>query len=282
MDKRLQKALAEEAGLPVLKSALIKSNDHLCHVPEDVPFPCFVKPNISMNDTKARMARCDNKQELDKILSKYKSESEFELLAEEFADIKAEYSLLGISDGENVYAPGLFRAEVGGHRERKGVAMTGVTVDTERFKSFIDKCEEYIASLKFKGLFDIDIIETKDGNIYFIEVNFRAGASVHVFTESGINMPGMFADKMLRGIAIDTSALNCKCGKTFLSEKILLEEFTRNDVTVKEFKTYLRSADILFMSDKEDHKPYEHFKKYYLAAWLMRLPYRMRDRRKEK
>lgn len=282
MDKNIQKKLAEDAGLPVLKSVLIKSEKNICIIPEDIPYPCFVKPNVSMNDTKASMARCDNRAQLDALIDKYASNSEFEFLAEEFADIKNEYSLLGISDGDKVYAPGLFRAEIGGHRERKGVAMTGVTEDLDRFRTFIEKCEEYVSSLNFKGLFDIDMIETTDGNIYFIEINFRAGASVHVFTELGINMPGLFADKMLKGIPIDTTLMACQSGKRFLSEKILLEEFTRNDVEVRQLKNYLKNADIVFMNDKEDPRPYKNFRKYYFVAWFMRFPYRMRDRRKGK
>lgn len=280
MDKDAQKKIAEEVGLPILKSVLIKSENRVYEIPDGVIFPCFIKPNISMNGNKARMAKCDDREQLDRILSKYAANGDFELLVEEYADIKNEYSLLGISDGQTVFAPGLFRTEIGGHRERKGVAMTGVTEDTHRFSQFVKKCEEYIRHLGFIGLFDIDIVETSAGDIYFIEMNFRAGASVHVFTELGVNMPGIFADNMIKRIPISTEVPKCQGGKRFLSEKIMLEEFARNDISRRKMKKHLNSANILFINDTDDPKPYNIFKKYYFIAWIMRLPYRLRDRRR--
>lgn len=282
MNKQRQKILALKSGLPILKSVLIKSEGTTYEIPSDTPFPCFIKPNISMNGSKAQMAKCENKKQLEELLNRYNSSGKIELLAEEFADIKHEYSLLGMSDGDNVIVPGVFRAECGGHRERKGVAMTGVVEHTDRFELFIDKCREYIKNLRFKGLFDIDVIETVEGNIYFIEVNFRAGASIHAFTELGINMPGIFADKLVKGLPMHVNSTTLQNNKRFLSEKILLEEFARSDIALKEMKCYLKSADILFVKDSDDPKPYNNFKKYFLIAWIMRIPYRIRDRRNKK
>ena len=39
------------------------------------------------------------------------------------------------------------------------------------------------------------------------------------------------------------------------------------------------SADICFIKADDDPKPYQYFKRFYFVAALMRIPYRIRDRR---
>ena len=245
-------------------------------------YPCFIKPNVSMNSTKAKMCRCETKEELHAVLSSYAAREDFQMLVEEFADIRAEYSVLGVSTPDGTVAPGLFRVLEGGHRERKGVAITGQTVPCAQMQAVLDAMVRFIASLEYTGLFDVDLIETADGRVYFIELNFRAGASTHVFTETGVNLPGMFADNLLRGVPIDLHCCVEKTGQRFVSEKVLMEEFARSDISWKKVKEYMAAADVCFIRDEKDPGPYRYFKKFYLVAALMRLPYRVRDYRKNR
>lgn len=278
MDKDKQKDLASAFELPLLKSTLIRSENGKFEIPEDISYPCFMKPNISMKSTKAKLRKCENKEELLKILTAYAKSEDFEMLVEEFADIKSEYSILGISTGEQVVAPGVFKVIEGGHRERKGVTLIGELLPCAQLQSVIDECNRFIQSLHYTGLFDVDLIETKEGKIYFIELNFRAGASTHVLTEAGVNLPGMFADYLMKGNPIDEKCSVKETGKRFLSEKILLEEYTRSDVNWSGVKRCMKEADIYFIKDKRDPKPYQYFKKFYFVAAMMRIPYRVRDR----
>lgn len=277
MDKNVQKELAAKFEIPMLQSVLIKSRDGQFEIPQSVCYPCFVKPNISVQGTKANMQKCNNKDELQNLLLKYAAKSDFEVLVEEFADIKSEYSLLGVCTTDGIVAPGVFRVLEGGHRERKGVTITGQAVSETDFRSIIEKCSDFIQSLDYTGLFDVDLIETKDGKLYFIELNFRAGASMHLFTKTGVNMPGMFADNMLQGKKLKNIEARQSWGKQFVSEKVLLEEFARSDADIRKVRKILSEADVYFIKDEKDKRPYKIFKDYYLAALLMRIPYRLRD-----
>ncbi len=275
MDKNMQKVLAASAGLPVLKSVLIKSEDGCFEIPENISYPCFIKPNVSMNSTKATMAKCESSEELKSALSKLAAKGDFEVLVEDFADIKAEYSLLGVSCSGKTVSPCLLRAVEGGHKERKGVAMVGETISCEGFEEIIAQCNAYIDTLKYEGIFDVDLIETKDGKIYFIEINFRAGASMHAFTESGINLAGMLADAYFKENYNDRIPALEDPGKKFVSEKIMMEEFARGDIRRRRIKQIMKSADVCFVKDKEDIKPYQYFKRFYFIAALMQMFYRM-------
>lgn len=280
MDKCEQKRVAADFGVPLLQSVRVQSENGKFQIPEQVEYPCFIKPNVSMKSTKAQMAKCDNREALEHLLCKYAKQGEFDLLIEKYVEIKAEYSVLGISTPEVTVAPAIFRVLCGGHRERKGVAVSGKVVHENRMQPVIEACVKYITSLHYTGLFDVDLLETQDGEIYFVELNFRAGASIHAFTESGLNLPGILADYVLKQCPIDNSCKLEQVGKTFVSEKVLLEEYVRNDISFQQMKAFLRNADISFIQDKNDTKPYKHFRKYYVIAGLMKIPYWMRDHKK--
>ncbi len=281
MDKHLQKELALGLGVPVLESVLIKSEGGEFDIPSEVKYPCFIKPNASFNSTKAGMRKCESRAQLESALLKFAADGDFQIMAEEFAEIKNEYAVLGVSAGGKTIAPGLFRTVQGGHKERKGVAMTGVTEPCSKFQDLINQCIGFVNSLDYTGLFDIDLIETVDGKVYFIEINFRAGASVHVFTETAVNMPGMLADYFLKGIPLDPNCTVGETGKLFLSEKILLEEYARGDIDKSEIMQYMNDADIFFIKDREDPKPYEVFRRFFTVAGCMRWIYRMKNKSSE-
>ena len=170
----------------------------------------------------------------------------------------------------------------GGHRERRGVAITGETVPCEAMQEVLQKTVAFIESLHYTGLFDVDLLETKDGKVYFIELNFRAGASTHVFTETGVNLPGMLADDLLRGIPIDPDCRVEKTGQCFVSEKVLMEEFARSDASWQQVKDHMAQADVCFIRSEKDPKPYRYFQRFFPAAALLRVPYRLRDGKKKR
>ena len=271
MSKEVQKAMAKDAGLPVLNSCLIHVDKGKSpKIPESVTYPCFIKPNISKNSSKGKMRRCDSAEELTAVLSEYAERKSVEMLVEDFVEIDREYSILGVSTKDGVCAPGFFVAEEGGHDAHRGVALVGRILPCSEEQQLIDDCAEFVASLGFDGLFDVDLIKTKEGKMYFVELNLRFGASGYAVTESGVNLPGMFADYMIFGKPVDTEAKISVAGKTFVSEKVMIEEYMTGFINKDEMRGCFDKVDIHFVWNEEDTKPYEHFKKYYKNAELGR------------
>ena len=270
MSKEVQKKLAEKAGLPVVNSCVIRTRNHQFVIPKTVTYPCFVKPNISKNSSKSSMRRCDSREELEQTLEEFSAKKDIEMLVEDFMQIEKEYAILGLSTKDGVVAPGYFVAEFGGHDAHRGVAMIGRILPTSEAQQLIDEVTKFVASLHFEGLFDVDLIMTPDGKLYFTELNLRYGASGSAVTASGANLPGMFADYMLQGKPID---LNCKVtpGKTFISEKIMLDEYMNGYLTKTEMKQHMENVDIHFILDPQDPAAYRHFKKFYPAADVMKM-----------
>ena len=277
MDKNMMKEKALQAGLPVLGSRLVTSSEGKYTLPSGITYPCFIKPNVSKNSTKGIMRKCDGEEELRAALDRYAAKDDFQILVEDFADIKCEYSVLGYSTGTESISPGIFRVTSGGHRERKGVAVTGTIEDRNAYSTIIEQCNAFITSLNYKGLFDVDLLETKDGKLYFIELNFRAGASIHLFTETGKNIPAMYASEVLEQEKTPVAEETCKMGFSFISEKVLIEEYVRSDIDKKKALQLYNDADVHFIHDAVDSRPYEYFKRVRIIGPLMRAAYKIKD-----
>ena len=279
MDKNALKERAKAVGLPLLSSFRIKSKEGKLEIPNEISYPCFIKPNISTNSTKSKMGKYNSKEDLFRVLSKYAEKEDIDFLVEDFAEIKWEYSILGYSNGKESYCPGIFKVTSGGHRERKGVSITGEIVSREPFRDIIEKSNQLVSNLNYSGIFDVDIIETVDGKLYFIELNFRAGASIHLFTQEGVNIPAMYAENILENkYNRDNIKENysLKEGQSFISEKVLMEEYIRSDISREKAIEMYKKANVKFIHDKVDIEPYKYFKKASKIASLMRVLYKVK------
>lgn len=270
MNKDTQKWLAQEAGLPVVNCCVLKIGQINKEILKEITYPCFIKPNASKNCTKRVMRKCVNEQELCGTLKELSETPDLEVLVEDYIEIAKEYSLLGVSTKDCVYSPGVFVTEEGGHDEWKGVAMIGRILPCEKMQPLLGQINTFVASLGYEGLFDVDLIESNSGEVYFTEINLRFGGSGYSVTGSGVNLPGMFADYMLKGIPIDTSQ-KVTDGKRFVNEKIMLDEYGKGYLSYRGVKNRMRKADIYFIKDKNDPFAYRCIKVYYLLAGIKRL-----------
>ena len=281
MSKGVQKELAREYGLTVLNSCVIRTENGEFEIPDTVTYPCFMKPNVSRFSSKGSMRKCESEEELVEALTHASRKKDVEMLVEDFVEIKHEYSILGLSTKDGANGPGFFIAEEGGQNEHRGVAITGRMLPVSVKQEMIDQMVGFVGSLGFEGLYDIDLVESVDGTFYFVEVNMRYGASGYAVTECGINLPAMFADHMIFGKPVDLDCQLPVTGKVFVSEKVLIEEFMMGRISWDMFKECMEKADIHFVKNDEDPKPFNHFKAFYPLANVMRRYNKIRARRKE-
>lgn len=270
MRKGIQKELAREAGLLTVNGWTIHVAGGRFQIPKDITYPCFIKPNVSKDCTKDIMKRCENEQELQEVLKVIGAKQDVEILAEEYIEIRREYSVLGAASKNGVYSPGIFVVEEGGHGTWKGVTMVGKVLPFEKFRPLLNQINAFVKNLNFEGLFDVDLIESMDGRMYFVEINFRFGGSGYAVTGSGVNLPGMFADYMYTGKIFDTDR-EIKTERVFVNEKILMDEYAKGYLNRKDVAKRLKKADIRFVKDEEDRIPYLFLLGYYWASSLKRM-----------
>lgn len=269
MKKGAQKELFQKAGLPVLNSCVVAADHGKFTIPDSVKYPCFIKPEISRYAAKSRMHRCDTREELEGWLTVFSEREETAMLVEDYVEIDKELSVLGVSTKSGVIAPAAFVAVRGGQKEHRGVALTGKILDLRELQPVADQIVKMIEGLKFEGLFDVDLIEAKDGTLYVIEMNLRLGASGYAFAKCGVNLPGVFADYMIYHKPVDPEIRIHASGETFVSEKVLLDEYAGGRIGWGELRQIMGRADIFFIKSREDAAAWRYFRKYLLYAALM-------------
>lgn len=276
MCKDVQMDLAAKAGLPVINSCVIKTNNGSFTIPESVCYPCFIKPNVSRNSVKSTICRCDSKEQLSQKLTQFSRTGDIEMLVEDYVEIRQEYGLLGLSTPEGAVCPGFFMKEQIGNEDRKGVTMVGHMIPLSHRQELVDGIAKFVHSLGFTGLFDVDIIETTDGKWYFVELNLRYGASGFAVTQSGVNLPVMYADYRIKGKPIDCNGVSAEPGKRFVSEKVMMDEYARDFMNLQQIRHLMDQTQIHFIENAEDPKPYWHFRKFYLFGMATRMLFRLK------
>ena len=259
MDKGLQKELAIKCGLPVAKSWIVEINNKgIYTIPEDIQYPCYTKPNVSIGSPKTYIRKCDNDKELCTLLDEVAKKGVCAILIEEYLEVDKEYAVLGLScDGKVLIVPGFIEAIKMGEGAHKGVTGVGRIIDASDRPKTIRMLKEYASQFGLTGLFDIDLIESK-GVVYFAEINLRNGASGYGITATGINLPGKLIDYLLKNEWNDTID-KIKNNVIFASEKVLFENYEAGYCSWKQYKSYIKSADFSFIKCKEDMAPYRLF-----------------------
>ena len=269
MNKMRQKETARKVGLPVARGLVIEVVDGEYQLPEEVPYPCFPKPLLTLVGAKTGMGRCDTEKELRTAVAAMTGRaSTLSVLVEEYLPNQQEYALVGVSDGTTVHIPGILRIDalaVGGHF---GVAKKGVVLPVAGFEAWVESCRAFVRETGFAGLFDIDFFQSDD-RFCFCEMNFRYGGSGYAYTAAGVNLPQLFVS-MIQGSPLDDTEW-IQSETAYINERMCLGDWYKGYMTTRAFKALRRSGGIHFIADAEDPLPGRMFDKMVLRKGIRRL-----------
>lgn len=259
-DKMRQKALASQLGMNVANSVLIEIKDSKYTIPEGVHYPCFPKALASVAGGKAGMFRCENSEDLSKALDDIivRKKIDAKVMLEDYMNIEIEYAVLGFSDGKKVSIPGVIQFIVES-RTQRGIALQGKIMPIEGFEEIIEKFKKFILEIGLVGLFDIDFYQS-NGRLYFSELNIRYGGSGYAVVKSGVNLPAMYVETMM-GSEVKEWEDQVKKEAIFTNERMAFNDFINHHISLRSYREYVNSADILFIKDCDDDKPYKEYRK---------------------
>lgn len=267
MDKSRQNEIARKCGIKVVESVIIKivsSKEPV--IPENTPFPCFIKPLTSVGYPKSYSQKCETRKELLSVASQIAQERECTLLAEQFVEIEKEYTIPGIAVGTEVIIPAVLEKFNTGEGEHKGVTVIGRVHKSNVIGNLTNKLKTLMHEFGFQGIFDIEILQSK-GELFFNEVNLRNGAAGYSLTKSGVNLPAMYADYLVKSVKPKLS-LSFKDGCTFVNEKAALEYYLGGYGTFRTFVKTIANADIKFVLSTNDMKAYFSFCLLFLRSMI--------------
>ena len=267
MNKEVQKQIALKSGLNVAKGYIVNYIDGEYKLPEKIIYPVFTKPQVSFKGDKTLMKKCDTEEELKELLDYATKIYKCPILIEQYIKIEREYAVLGCSYNNDIILPGVIKIIKIGNGEHKGVTLLGETSSFEGYAELYEGLKRFMKEICFNGLFDIDLYES-NGTLYFNELNLRFGASGYAITKSGVNLPQIFIERLLN---IHKEKIYIIDKKTFISEKVNLEDFEAGYVDWKEYKRRYEETDFGFIKSKDDPKPYAAFKKKEKYTYIKKI-----------
>lgn len=267
MEKTHQKQLAKEIGLKVTNATVVEIKDGQYSIPSEIAYPCFPKPLATMNGGKGGMRRCDNKEELSEAFEyiiNYRSR-DVKVLVEDYKKIDTEYALLGFSDGKEVIIPGVLQF-LKVSKKNMGIALQGKVISVMGFEALLEKFKQLVLAIGFVGVFDVDFFRS-EGEFYFCELNLRYGGSGYAITKMGVNLPAMMV-KHFYNESIEAMNKTFTGEAVYVNERMCMDDWNYGYLSYKEYRKYLKTADIRFIPDAEDTLP----EKMYNRLIIKRLP----------
>lgn len=254
MDKSVQSALAREIGFPTAREWVIRLDTEELSLPEDLVYPCFVKPLISADGGKVGITECASPEQLRQRCALLRRRNRA-LLVQQKLNILTEYTIDGIADDQRVEIPAVIR-KTRIARHNRGVTLTGVLVSNEETAESIRLIKAYLQRIRYVGIFDFELLQTADG-IYFGELNLRCGGPCYAYVLGGANLPALTA-RLLYGEGLQPVE-SITLGTEFINPKVAWEDYSHGFFSKQELTGLFRQIPASLLSDPADPKPEECF-----------------------
>lgn len=188
MDKDVQMDIAKKCGVRIPKSWKIPRYGS---IPDDIIFPCIVKPDISITGLKSQITICNNVMDLKTAVSKRS------YLVQEFIRKDFEIGIWGTSVGANEYYMPVVNRKIRMYPNDYTLSSYCVVEDFKKHPG-LDKeaLIKFMQALKYSGMFSIDMI-VRDNVYYLLEVNLRNGGKQYFSTAAGANLPWIYINSLV-------------------------------------------------------------------------------------
>ncbi len=249
MDKKTQYELAEKYGFPMAKTWEYFFNDP---IPEDIIFPCILKPVASFEGSKLDIVKCENINELTANLEDLKNNKNYRrILIQEFLNIDFELLYMGGIHKDysfNICKKNRIWPIVGGCTSFAGNFFS------EKYIDIGNRIKDLLNGEKYTGLFDIELFEA-NGKIYLNEINWRNSGVDFCCLGTGVYYPYIWYLDM---IGEDTSSCKhfCDDSQQFcMDESTDLRHVVFNGLSIKEWNRDRKKTKSFSLWYKNDLKP---------------------------
>lgn len=189
-NKAAQCDLARRCGLDVPFSMVYDRSQGLEGLP-DLTFPLITKPLVSSEGEKGDIHICRTMADLREALGENSHCEKF--LFQQFIEKEYEIDAVGISTDEGVVMGGAI------HKYRHwprlvGAGAYGVFERMDTYNVDVSKIEAFLRESGYHGPFSVELLHTKEGRNYFMEVNFRNEGLAYASTCAGANLHALYVD----------------------------------------------------------------------------------------
>lgn len=167
MDKQKQMQFAQQYGILMAKSCIVD----LCHIslPEDIVYPCIVKPVVSAEGQKADIRKCDTKEQTLEYLHQLRTKGYHRFLVQEYIDYDYEVGFIGSCSKRPAY---MINRKIRVWPQIGGSNSFVHRNDNQQIELYCKKILKILQEINFSGLFDVELLY-RGGKLYLNEINWR-------------------------------------------------------------------------------------------------------------
>lgn len=251
MDKNNQTKFAINNKIPVPASYDICSASTL---PQDVPYPCIIKPLLSCEGDKKDICLAFSKDELQIKAFEMLQHTPRVIVQQFIQDKNQELNILGCSftNGDCILPLCIEKLRV--HPIGTGSVSLGMVRPlNEGELELKDKIVSMVQEMGYVGLFSFEfIIEKGTGKSYFIEMNLRNDALNTFLVKVGINLPYLHYQDLM-GESLKEYKVTQKNLK-MICEPIHMASLHHKSISVIEWMKDIFTADYFMLYDSNDKK----------------------------
>lgn len=250
--KDVQCKLATECGFKVPIYEVLETGI----LPQNVPYPVITK-TLTSNDGrwKQDMIICHNEDELKVAYSEIQAK---QIMVEEYIEGTNEVDLKGFSirGGEQIYFTSLKKWNYK-DIEHKWL-MYFEPCQNKELKS---KLSNFIRKANYSGIFDAEFMQNSNGELVFLEVNWRTGMYNYNHTVEGVNLPYLWAKSTMDGQIAEKSIIPRLEPYTTMDEISSFSDVLRHPKLFMKWLKTIREVDLLYYYNRKDIRP-------CLTAWI--------------
>lgn len=255
MSKKVMSDLSVDIGMQIPNTYY--GNDL---IENNIPLPCILKPMVSRKGKKADIHICRTSEELKKGIEGIGPDN---VQIQQFIEKDIEYQLIGCSTDNEVIIPGVSLIL----RPCKG-SNTSFLHYVPLKEGFCDlkRCKEFVRRTGYRGLFSLEFLRDKQGNDYFMEINFRNDGNAICVTEAGVNLPYIW---YLACTGQDYQEEKTRSIKSsyIMPDSAELKLLLTGQISPLDYFNDLRKTDRFMEYDKKDPKPFWRMVRAKLHLW---------------
>lgn len=246
MDKGLIQECAKRHGLPVIESHVVKPGE----VPEGLVYPVITKAISPLAGAwKGDFHICENEQELRENMATINAEK---CMIQPYIEKDTEVQYEGFSYN---HGKGMFTGiQIANNYPIKGYYGPYMNIFPPTHPEYISKLNAMLEEIGFEGLWEVEFLIDKEGNYWFLEINFRSSPWHRAATVAGMPLAYYWIQTMLTG--------NCPESNTFEPFDAMVEtvdygkRVETGRCTLAEWLSDFKNAKCTYYYDAEDQEPW--------------------------
>lgn len=184
MDKQKQVEFAQTYGIPMAKSCVVDLND--IRLPEDMIYPCIVKPVVSAEGEKSDIRKCDTETQTVAYLQELREKGYHRFLVQEYLIYDTEYLMVGSISGQNQC---WFNSKKIRVWPVVGGSSSCLQITSENnVQDFFNEVRNAFGRVGYDGIFDVEALRVGE-KIYLNEINWRNSGTIYSVFGSKVYYP---------------------------------------------------------------------------------------------